>query len=203
MKQAMRTSLSRQLPLHGKKRLRNCRPSTYIWFIAGLIFFFSVQPLWWQARILSASTNKGAFITDHPHLERHNTISTFHPRPRILQLDPEMNKVDIIESQISPKLEPPAEIYKLSKDDNDNQNSNQVCQPMHDWQTKTYPVCNYLHEINVQPETGSLHFINCKNFLTFLSIEWKWNQIIIATYILFLFFWPWFLSIRWRKSLCI
>ena len=170
MKQAMRTNLSRQLTLHGKKRLRTCRPSTYIWFIAGLIFFFSVQPLWWQARILSAASTNGAFI-DHPQLEIHNTISTFHPQPRILQLDPEMNKINIIESQISLKLEPPAESYKLSKDDDDNHHSNQVCQPMHDWQTKTYPVCNHLHEIDTRPETGSLHFINCKSFLTFLSIE--------------------------------
>lgn len=39
--------------------------------------------------------------------------------------------------------------------------SNDVCQPMHEWQLESFPSCNNLHEIDLMPRVGSLIFINC------------------------------------------
>jgi len=38
-----------------------------------------------------------------------------------------------------------------------------ACVPMHEWQTSSYPSCNVVHEINMDPDstTGNFQFINC------------------------------------------
>ncbi|KAL3939149.1 MAG: hypothetical protein SGBAC_006075 [Bacillariaceae sp.] len=89
-------------------------------------------------------------------------MSSRRQYPRVLHFDAESNSVKIPSLARVPDLKPtkvPKEAISSSSEDDDYE---PTCQPMHEWQTRTFPVCNNVHEVNMRPESGSVVFINCK-----------------------------------------
>ncbi|CAJ1954671.1 unnamed protein product [Cylindrotheca closterium] len=85
--------------------------------------------------------------------------------PRFLYYDVETNVVktgsSLAEPKIPTKLEPAAESFPNKSSSSSRDDDAEICQPMHDWQTRIFPNCNLSHELSLQPETGSVQFIAC------------------------------------------
>jgi len=81
--------------------------------------------------------------------------------PRILQFDAESNSVTMPNFDTIPNLKFANAPKKAISSSSADEEYEPTCQPMHEWQTRTFPVCNNVHEVNMRPESGSVVFINC------------------------------------------
>lgn len=139
--------------------------------ILGFISIASILPFQMIAKVnnlLPLEAQINSYII-HPKMSISNISSASERRmssrrqyPRVLHFDAESNSVKIPSLARVPDLKPtkvPKEAISSSSEDDDYE---PTCQPMHEWQTRTFPVCNNVHEVNMRPESGSVVFINCK-----------------------------------------
>lgn len=139
--------------------------------ILGFISIASILPFQMIAKVnnsspLEAQSNSSMI---HPTMSirklssgSERRMSSRRQYPRILHFDAESNSVTIPSLARMPDLKPakvPKQAISSSSEDNDYE---PTCQPIHEWQTRTFPVCNNVHEVNMRPESGSVVFINCK-----------------------------------------
>ena len=89
-------------------------------------------------------------------------MSSRRQHPRILQFDAESNSVTTLDFETISNLKPAKAPKEASSSSSEEDEYEPTCQPMHEWQTRTFPVCNNVHEVNMRPESGSVVFINCK-----------------------------------------
>jgi len=93
-------------------------------------------------------------------------VLTSHPRPRMLLYHDNM-VVSVSPQQHAHKLEHVTIGHvitaKEEESGDDDDPDADTCQPMHEWQTLSYPVCNHLHELDIHRSAvdASLQFINC------------------------------------------
>ena len=87
---------------------------------------------------------------------------TQRQHPRVLQFDAETNSATMPRLETIPNLQPGKTPKKAISSSSSEDEYEPTCQPMHEWQTRTYPACNSVHEVNMRPESGSVIFINCK-----------------------------------------
>ena len=82
--------------------------------------------------------------------------------PMIIRYDFEKNAVAYLERRFLPRImdrNPTGHALQTSRSTEDDD----VCQPMHEWQSSSYMLCNPLHEFDTISEAidGTLEFINC------------------------------------------
>jgi hypothetical protein len=84
----------------------------------------------------------------------HNSIYQSHPS--VIKYCFETNRVRVLSTAIPRRQQPPL----LPRQDSDSeyispavvQEKRPICEPLHDWQTHTYPMCNKMHEFDVMLE---------------------------------------------------
>lgn len=127
-----------------------------------IIFLLSCQPLFWQlhAGVISPSGPEYFTLLDLPAQPKQLLLPQ---HPRVLQYTFETNKASrsTSDSSLPKEFHHAGKSYEVAHSSGDSEDS-KTCRVMHDWQTRIYPSCNNVHEINMRPETGSVKFINCE-----------------------------------------
>jgi hypothetical protein len=135
------------------------------WLVGGIICVLSLRPLRWQLHVDVIPATDPERITFVP-LPKEPRKLVLPRHPRVLQYELETNGASrsISDSSLPKEFHRAGKSYEMahSSDEDDDEESARVCQLMHEWQTRIYPSCNNVHEVNMRPETGSVVFINCE-----------------------------------------
>jgi len=139
-------------------------------------FIWQRRMLGWTAWVVLAvavtifrtlfSLDSGTFLQDFGHFPQQDDASRtlyLQPYPRVIRYDVETDSYRAQNGTV-PENNPNAfPVNRPVQLEQQQQQSQDVCQTMHHWQTKSYPICNPLHEIDTLSNAlaGNLAFINC------------------------------------------
>lgn len=151
----------------GRIRTHCCRITS----ILGFISIASILPFQMIAKVNNSSPLEAQIISSMIPLtmsirnlssEAERRMSSRRKHPRILQYDAESNSVTMPILERIPNLKPAKVPKQAIPSSSEDDNYEPMCHPIHEWQTRTFPVCNNVHEVNMRPESGSVVLINCK-----------------------------------------